>query len=476
MLRHIAFSISTSLLSLGFLAASTGALANKQDTMKSDDGAVKIWNQFADNLYQFHQYQIKHHPIRTEEETGGYQGMPDFYREVRYYDKDNNRLLSRIQWETANPKQIHVIEVYVFNEQGQLKSDYLAAFLPGFRNAPVQTLINLHYQNEEVHSYRQFDASGARIYEQCQGKVLGDPVTIHLDEDDFYSDNAQIIKTLNGEAYLYCFEYLPTNVEPYMSPFTAAGITPSPQHKGIALNQAFNAEQVSEQKLIQINKAISASANTAKLLVERGNLYFSRHEFELAVKDFDLALRQAPDLYTAYFGRGMAKGRMGLIQAGIDDLTIYLKKYPQSSLAYTKRGVRYIWLGDTQRAQRDLQKAIALDPRNAEARDDLGVIYASKNQLVKAVEQFSEVIKIDPSYQKGFHNLAMAQHLSGNSSQALRYINQALKISPDSKNSLLLKVEILTKLNKHEEAKTLLERAEYLPDGNWSEQFSITEN
>ena len=66
----------------------------------------------------------------------------------------------------------------------------------------------------------------------------------------------------------------------------------------------------------------------------------------------------------------------------------------------------------------------------------------------------------------------MALYMDGNRKQALTSIDQALKLNPNEKNSLLLKAEILDSLGKSKEAKTIRNTAEFLPDGNWSEQFS----
>ena len=211
-----------------FFASNVTAAANpkKTSSMSIDKIHVATWNQFSDELHQFHLHQTNIHKIRTEEELGGYSGLPNFYREVRYYDEKTNKILSRIQWERENPETIHLIEVFVYNEKGKLKSDYLAAFLPKHRNAPIQTLINIHYENDELHSFRQFDASGARIHEQCKGKFFDDPILISLDEDDFDSSEKHIIRTLASEAYLSCFEFTPSVVSHYNSPFNASGLQP----------------------------------------------------------------------------------------------------------------------------------------------------------------------------------------------------------------------------------------------------------
>ena len=118
-------------------------------------------------------------------------------------------------------------------------------------------------------------------------------------------------------------------------------------------------------------------------------------------------------------------------------------------------------------------KAIALDPRNAEAHDDLGVIHARRGDHAQAIRHFSTTIKLDPSYQKAYHNLAMVYYLAGQDARALVVVDESLRLRPEDRNSLLLKGEILETLGRHPEARTVREEAEFLPDGNWSEQAPV---
>ena len=447
-----------------------------KSAMQTDLQHVKAWNQFAHDLFLYHKYLMTRHDSYTQESTGGYAGLPDYYREVRYYDKASDKLLSRIQWEVKKPQQIHVIEVFVYDKDGVLKSDYLAAYLPEHRNAPIQTLVNLHYANDELKSFRQFDASGARIYEHCSGKFFGEPLTISLEEDDFGMFDENVIRTLNSEAYLACFEHTPHIAAPYLSPLQADDVPRSfiSANSGNTSDNARPEEDADlDKKIDQLSKLINTSKNPAAILIERGRIYFLLHEFDNSVRDYTEALKLDDSLDEAYFGRGMSRGRLGMIKQGIEDLSIYIQRNPSSSRAYTKRGVRYIWAGDLQNAKKDLLRAIELDVSNAEAHDDIGVVYASAGDYKSAISHFQQVIEIDPSYQKGFHNLAMAYQVTGEPKKALHNINAALSINPADKNSLLLKGEILNTLGMKNEAQVIIERAEFLPDGNWSERFSM---
>lgn len=228
-----------------------------------------------------------------------------------------------------------------------------------------------------------------------------------------------------------------------------------------------------DKKLQQLNIQLKSSNTNAALYLERGHIYFRTRDFQNAIEDYTSAIELEAKSYDAYFGRGLANGRLGFIKNGISDLSVYIKQYPKSSLAYTKRGVRYLWLGESKKAQADFETALKLNPDNAEAHDDIGVIFAQKKKYQKAISHFNSTVKLEPTYQKGFHNLAMAYYLTGLDELALQNVNIALKLWPDSHGSMLLKSEILIALGKRQEAMKLREDAEFLPEGNWHEQAPI---
>jgi len=438
--------------------------------MSEDKQHVNNWNQFAQRLYILHMHLIAQTETLTQESKGGYATTPDFYREVKYFDKKSNRLLSRVLWEVKNPEQIHEIEVFIYDDSGKLKRDYLAAFLPGHRNAPIQTLINLHYQNDELKSFRQFDASGDRIYERCAGKFFGAPVSISLDDNDLSEYSDETIKLLESEEYLACFGNTVTTLGDYVDPLYDIPLSADLQ-KQADLNLVETPDSI-EKKIKVLTSALSKKPS-AKLFYERGMANFKLNKFDAAAEDFTKAIKLDDSMDDAYFGRGLAHGRMRMFEEGIADLTVYINRNPQSSVAYTKRGVRKIWAGDYKSAEDDLRKAISLDPKNAEAHDDLGVMEARKSRYKEALAHFRKVVEIDPTYSKGFHNLAMTQYILGNYKDSLVNINKALELMPNDKNALLLKGETMIKLGKHEEGKAILDRADFLPEGGWSERFAI---
>ncbi|MFP5410544.1 MAG: tetratricopeptide repeat protein [Gammaproteobacteria bacterium] len=225
--------------------------------------------------------------------------------------------------------------------------------------------------------------------------------------------------------------------------------------------------------LDKYNRLIEAQPDWAVLHTLRGDAYYALDDLYAAMQNYTAAIKLDARQDRAYFGRGMALGRLGLVDEGIADLDVYIARHPASSVAYTKRGVRNIWRNRLDAAERDLKRAIALDPANAEAHDDLGVVHAKHQRLALAAEHFRTAIRLDPGYQKAYHNLAICFHLVGQHAEALQIIEAGLRLDANSRSSQLLKAGILDALGRKDEAKEIAELAEFLPDDNWSERSSL---
>jgi len=437
--------------------------------MKVDTKQVTQWNNFADSLYTLHKAVIKNTQIRTEEEVGGYGGVTagDFYTEVRYYEKETDLLLSKVQWELEQPDVIHNIEIFIY-EDGRLIRDYYAGYLPNHRNAPLHTMINFYGAEDELRSFRQFDASGERIYEQCTGKHFSEEVDISLENDEWLSPIGESLKLMSSEPYIACFGDTPKEIGRYINPLIEL-----PKYtKEEFSKDTVDAYAIASKNIENLTSRIESQINRATLYTKRAEEYFNLGEMDKAEEDLTRAIELDAQHSQAWFWRGMVRGRQGKLVDGIADLSVFIKRHPTSSLAYTKRGVRYIWNGELENAANDLLRAIELNPANAEAHDDLGVLLAQQQNLEAAIRHFKITLRLEPSYQKAHHNLATALYLQGQSQSALHSVDASLRLAPNDRSSLMLKSEILSHLGRTSDAIVIREQAEFLPEGNWSEQFN----
>ena len=176
------------------------------------------WNRFADDLYTLHKKRIDGKSLEIKERMGGYFRQKNFYKEQSFYDKKTGRLLSRILWEARKPENIHVIQVFFYDKKGRPKYDYAASFRIADHDDPSTTEISLFDYPKGLRAFRQFNASNEIIYEDCEGKWKGKPVSIKLDVVDLeeYRDEPNTIMTTLQ--YSACFGRLPKTVVNYMPP------------------------------------------------------------------------------------------------------------------------------------------------------------------------------------------------------------------------------------------------------------------
>ncbi|HEY5682560.1 MAG TPA: hypothetical protein VIR61_02675 [Sulfuricaulis sp.] len=200
---------------VSFIALAPITALSETVALSVDEDQVSVWNQFAESLVDLHEQGIAGREIRISELTGGYGGefAKGFtYREVSYHDAASGKLLSRIRYDENKPEKIQVIDVYIYDASGRVIRDYTAMYLPRGRHAPVRTFINLYQYGEKLHGFRQFDASGNRLYEQCQGKFADRDVDFDLED---YQIKPRVEAT---KEYQACFGKLPNTAEKYLIP------------------------------------------------------------------------------------------------------------------------------------------------------------------------------------------------------------------------------------------------------------------
>ena len=201
---------------LALLATSAGAREDTRSVQVNDDQVQRL-NAFVDKLHRLHQQQLRGRRVRETEQLGGYARLPEFYREVSYFDADSGQLLSRVQWERANPDRIHGIEVYLYDDRGRVARDYMAWYLPHYRNAPRQTAVNLHHYEGDLHGWRQFDGVGVRTYEKCT-RVPGEKLVFELAEERIEQAEETSGSVAHGQDYKRCFRGLGKTAGRYLTP------------------------------------------------------------------------------------------------------------------------------------------------------------------------------------------------------------------------------------------------------------------
>lgn len=103
----------------------------------------------------------------------------------------------------------------------------------------------------------------------------------------------------------------------------------------------------------------------------RGNAYDDQDQPDLALKDYDEAIRLDPRLAEAYYNRSFVFYRLGRLKDALEDLDKVVQLSPGLPSAYYNRSVVLESLGQRSRAIADLRQALSLDPINVKYRQNL---------------------------------------------------------------------------------------------------------
>ena len=119
----------------------------------------------------------------------------------------------------------------------------------------------------------------------------------------------------------------------------------------------------------------------------------------------------------------------------VEQYQTVIKMQPDNVEAHTQLGITYQTLNKPDKAVEQYLIAIKLQPENAQAYNNLGIIYQSNNKPDKAVEYYLTAIKSKPEYADPHFNLGVVYYQMGQIENARREFITGLKINPYNKKA-----------------------------------------
>ncbi|MDR3020902.1 MAG: tetratricopeptide repeat protein, partial [Treponema sp.] len=153
--------------------------------------------------------------------------------------------------------------------------------------------------------------------------------------------------------------------------------------------------------------------------------------YDLALEDYNQAIKLSPNLFKAYLDRGSVFINKGDYDSAIADLNQAIRLDPNNALGYTYRGFAYNRKSDYDRAIADYNQAIRLDPNYTSAYHNRGFLHHSKGDYDRAIADYNQAIKIDPNYTLAYGNRGYAYYDKGDYNRAIADYNRAIKLDPN---------------------------------------------
>ncbi|WP_168540324.1 tetratricopeptide repeat protein, partial [Anabaena sp. UHCC 0253] len=145
-----------------------------------------------------------------------------------------------------------------------------------------------------------------------------------------------------------------------------------------------------------ITKAIYISPR-ASFYYSRGIIYDTQKKLELALDDFNTAIKINPDLATPYIGRGFVYREQKKWELALADFNTVIKINPDLATPYIGRGFVYREQKKWELALADFNTVIKINPDLATPYIGRGFVYREQKKWELALADFNTTIKIIPN-------------------------------------------------------------------------------
>ncbi len=167
--------------------------------------------------------------------------------------------------------------------------------------------------------------------------------------------------------------------------------------------------------------------------------FFLTHELDVAIGEFQEAVRLRPGYTEAYHNLGVALAKTGDLQGAItawtqaerlDPQTVSLRYGIPSLVAYNY-GIGLLRGGRLRSAMRQWQEALRLQPDMVEAHYALGLAYVTGGNPLPALRHFRQVMYRAPEWAPGYEGAGLAYFESHEYAKARETWQKALGLSAD---------------------------------------------
>lgn len=162
---------------------------------------------------------------------------------------------------------------------------------------------------------------------------------------------------------------------------------------------------------------------------KRGQTNLEHGANDLAIADFDEALRLDPDSLDARLKRGVAYNRQGRLREALADLNAALRASPDSAEAHLLRGQVHRALGQHRPALEDYNAVIRLHPE-AKAYLARGSLLHEIGDYDQALADYDRAVRLDPNDYSVHYQRGVTRYIMGDNAGAIRDLTEAIRHDP----------------------------------------------
>lgn len=162
--------------------------------------------------------------------------------------------------------------------------------------------------------------------------------------------------------------------------------------------------------------------------LDRGRYLLSEGKYARAIETLNSLVRIAPEMYDAYFLRGIAKYNLEDFNGAVSDFNRTISINPVYTPAYHYRSIAYSRMGMNEKAISDLETAVELRPGYVGLYFSRGVIYFLSRRFDDAVSDFTKYLAKVPDAADAYINRGTSYLFAGDTVKAMQDYTKAISL------------------------------------------------
>lgn len=194
--------------------------------------------------------------------------------------------------------------------------------------------------------------------------------------------------------------------------------------------------------------------------IRRGNLHLRQNHPDLAIADFDVAIRYAPWSISAFVDRGIARVMLGMYEEAEADFrratrlhAISLSRDSRTlAMAHCGLGQVAFRSGKNEDALREYGEAIRLNPSDPSGYLGRGETLAASKRLELAIADYTQAIQLLPTMARAYTFRGDALSLLGRDDEAMADFDAAIRLDPNDERAHSFRGSLLARRGENDRA------------------------
>jgi tetratricopeptide (TPR) repeat protein len=174
--------------------------------------------------------------------------------------------------------------------------------------------------------------------------------------------------------------------------------------------------------------------------------------YQEAIASYDKALQLKPDLYQAWYNRGVALGNLGHYEEAINSYDKALQFKPDCHEAWNNRGVALDVLERTEEAIASYDKALQIQPESYQVWCNRGNALDDLGRTEEVIASYDKALQIKPESYQVWCNRGNALDDLGRADEAISSYDKALQVKTDDEEAWYSRAVVLGNLGRYDEA------------------------